>query len=234
MMKLMKLEWKKNHLSKYFKTTLIATVLIFLITAFMAKMAQNQGELMFTNFNSYMSFVNIIIRVVFVIFSAVLLSRLVIDEYKNKTLQVLFTYPVNRKKVIQSKLMLIMGFCFLSILFSTIVISLLTFMVNPKLELFPQLLELGDVINTFPTIITISIMTACLSLIPLYFGMKKKSSSTTITWGVIIGLLVNATVSDGAATVNMVQLLVIPGILALVGLTIVYFTFRHIESQDIL
>jgi len=233
-MKLMKLEWKKNHLSKYFKTTLIATVLIFLITAFMAKMAQNQGELMFTNFNSYMSFVNIIIRVVFVIFSAVLLSRLVIDEYKNKTLQVLFTYPVNRKKVIQSKLMLIMGFCFLSILFSTIVISLLTFMVNPKLELFPQLLELGDVINTFPTIITISIMTACLSLIPLYFGMKKKSSSTTITWGVIIGLLVNATVSDGAATVNMVQLLVIPGILALVGLTIVYFTFRHIESQDIL
>ena len=234
MMKLMKLEWKKNHLSKYFKTTLIATVLIFLITAFMAKMAQNQGELMFTNFNSYMSFVNIIIRVVFVIFSAVLLSRLVIDEYKNKTLQVLFTYPVNRKKVIQSKLMLIMGFCFVSILFSTIVISLLTFMVNPKLELFPQLLELGDVINTFPTIITISIMTACLSLIPLYFGMKKKSSSTTITWGVIIGLLVNAIVSDGAATVNMVQLLVIPGILALVGLTIVYFTFRHIESQDIL
>lgn len=234
MMKLMKLEWKKNHLSKYFKTTLIATVLIFLITAFMAKMAQNQGELMFTNFNSYMSFVNIIIRVVFVIFSAILLSRLVIDEYKNKTLQVLFTYPVNRKKVIQSKLMLIMGFCFVSILFSTIVISLLTFMVNPKLELFPQLLELGDVINTFPTIITISIMTACLSLIPLYFGMKKKSSSTTITWGVIIGLLVNATVSDGAATVNMVQLLVIPGILALVGLTIVYFTFRHIESQDIL
>ncbi|MBO0410893.1 ABC transporter permease [Enterococcus hulanensis] len=234
MMKLMKLEWKKNRLSKYFKTTLIATVLIFLITAFMAKMAQNQGELMFTNFNSYMSFVNIIIRVVFVIFSAVLLSRLVIDEYKNKTLQVLFTYPVNRKKVIQSKLMLIMGFCFVSILFSTIVISLLTFMVNPKLELFPQLLELGDVINTFPTIITISIMTACLSLIPLYFGMKKKSSSTTITWGVIIGLLVNATVSDGAATVNMVQLLVIPGILALVGLTIVYFTFRNIESQDIL
>ncbi|WP_249354941.1 ABC transporter permease [Enterococcus hulanensis] len=233
-MKLMKLEWKKNRLSKYFKTTLIATVLIFLITAFMAKMAQNQGELMFTNFNSYMSFVNIIIRVVFVIFSAVLLSRLVIDEYKNKTLQVLFTYPVNRKNVIQSKLMLIMGFCFVSILFSTIVISLLTFMVNPKLELFPQLLELGDVINTFPTIITISIMTACLSLIPLYFGMKKKSSSTTITWGVIIGLLVNATVSDGAATVNMVQLLVIPGILALVGLTIVYFTFRHIESQDIL
>lgn len=234
MMKLMKLEWKKNHLSKYLKTTLIATVLIFLITAFMAKMAQNQGELMFTNFNSYMSFVNIIIRVVFVIFSAVLLSRLVIDEYKNKTLQVLFTYPVNRKKVIQSKLMLIMGFCFGSILFSTTVISLLTFMVNPKLELFPQLLELGEVINTFPTIITISIMTACLSLIPLYFGMKKKSSSTTITWGVIIGLLVNATVSDGAATVNMVQLLVIPGILALVGLTIVYFTFRHIESQDIL
>lgn len=230
----MKLEWKKNHLSKYFKTTLIATVLIFLITAFMAKMAQNQGELMFTNFNSYMSFVNIIIRVVFVIFSAVLLSRLVIDEYKNKTLQVLFTYPVNRKKVIQSKLMLIMGFCFVSILFSTIVISLLTFMVNPKVELFPQLLELGDVINTFPTIITISIMTACLSLIPLYFGMKKKSSSTTITWGVIIGLLVNATVSDGVTTVNMVQLLVIPGILALVGLTIVYFTFRHIESQDIL
>lgn len=234
MMKLLKLEWKKNNLSQYIKTTIISTILIFSISTFMAIMAQRQGEQMFTDFNSYMSFVNIIIRVVFVIFSAVLLSRLVIDEYKNKTLQVLFTYPVNRRKVIQSKLILILGFCFFSIFFSTIIISILTYILNPILNIFPQEMSLEDLVNTIPTVLTISLMTSCLSLIPLYFGMKKRSSSTTITWGVIIGLLVNATVSDGSTTTSTTQMLVVPLVLALVGLTIVYITFRHIENQDIL
>lgn len=234
MMKLMKLEWKKNHLTKYIKGTLVSTCLIFMISTFMDITSQRQGELMFTDFNSYMSFVNIIIRVVFVIFSAVLLSRLVVDEFKNKTLQLLFTYPVNRKLVIKSKLLLVVGFCFISILFSTIAISLLSMWMNPIVNLFPKVVQIQDVIYTLPNIFTSSLTTACLSLIPLYFGMKKKSSSTTITWGVVIGLLVNATVSDGTGSINLAQTLIIPLILAFVGLMVTFMTFRHIETQDVL
>ncbi|MBV7391965.1 ABC transporter permease [Enterococcus alishanensis] len=234
MIKIMKLEWQKNHLAKYIKTTVISTIVIFAVTAFMAIVSKNQSELMFTDFTTYMSFVNIIIRVVFVIFSAVLLSRLVVDEYKNKTIQVLFTYPVNRLKVMQSKLYLIVGFCFLSILFATLVISCLTLLLNPTLELFPKAMTSQDIVETIPSLALVSLMTACLSLIPLYFGMKKKSTSTTITWGVIIGLLVNATVSDGSSTVNLGQMLVVPVILACVGLLIAYLSFRQINNQDIL
>ncbi|EOH93022.1 ABC transporter permease [Enterococcus pallens] len=233
MMKIIKLEWKKNRLSQYIKTTIISTLLIFALTAFMSVMSQKQGESMFTDFSSYMSFVNIMIRIVFVIFSAVLLSRLVIDEYKNKTLQVLFTYPVNRKRVMQSKLLLIVSFCLVNILFSTVVISLLTLALNPTLNIVPSGMEVKDIIGILPSTLIISVMTACLSLIPLYFGMKKNSSSTTITWGVIIGFLVNATVSDGATTADMTQFLIIPLILAICGLLIAYLTFHRIESQDI-
>lgn len=234
MMKIMKLEGKKNHLTKYIKTTLISTFVIFAVAALMALVSKSQSELMFTDFTTYMSFVNIIIRVVFVIFSAVLLSRLVVDEYKNKTIQVLFTYPVDRKKVMQSKLFLIVAFCFISILFATLVISCLTLLLNPSLELFPTAMTVQDIGATIPSLLMVSLMTACLSLIPLYFGMKKKSTSTTITWGVIIGLLVNATVSDGSSTVNLGQMLVVPVILACVGLWIAYLSFRQINSQDIL
>lgn len=234
MIKIMKLEWQKNHLAKYIKTTVISTIVIFAVTAFMVIVSKSQSELMFTDFTTYMSFVNIIIRVVFVIFSAVLLSRLVVDEYKNKTIQVLFTYPVNRLKVMQSKLYLIVGFCFASILFATLVISCLTLFLNPTLGLFPKAMTSQDIVVTIPDLVLVSLVTACLSLIPLYFGMKKKSTSTTITWGVIIGLLVNATVSDGSSTVNLGQMLVVPVILACVGLLIAYLSFRQINNQDIL
>lgn len=233
MINIMKLEWEKNRLTKYIKTTVISTIAIFTVTAFMAVVSQSQAEIMFTDFYSYMSFVNILIRVVFVILAAVMLSRLVIDEYKNKTIQVLFTYPINRQAVMLSKLYLIVGFCFLSILISTLVISWGTFFLNPVLHLFPKVMTLHDILTSLPSVLIFSAMTACLSLIPLYFGMKKSSSSVTITWGLAIGLLVNATVSDGSTSVNLGQMLVVPIVLAGLGLLIAYLTFKNINAKDI-
>lgn len=38
------------------------------------------------------------VRSTFIVFSSVLMARMIIDEYRNKTITVLFTYPINRKK----------------------------------------------------------------------------------------------------------------------------------------
>lgn len=233
MMRIMKLEWKKNRLAGYIKNTMISTILIFAITALMAVVSRQQGENMFQDFTGFMSFVTIIIRVVFVIFAAILLSRLVVDEYKNKTIQVLFTYPVKRKTVLLSKLFLIVGFCFFSIVFATLVVSGLTLLLNPVLELFPSTMTSHEIVASLPGVVINALMTACLSLIPLYFGMKKQSSSTTITWGVIIGLLVNGTVSDGSTSINLGQMLVVPIILAGTGLLIGYLSIRRVDSSDL-
>lgn len=98
MFKLMKLEWRKHHLSGYFRGVAICIVAIFAAVGLMAWGSKVDSDLMFTDYAGFMSLANIFIRVTFIIFSAVILSRLVIDEYRSKTMQLLFTYPLQRKK----------------------------------------------------------------------------------------------------------------------------------------
>lgn len=230
---LLKLEWKKNQLTGYLKFVGISIITIFIVTSLMAVGSNNQEEVMFTGFTAFMSLVNIFIRIVFVIFSGVLLSRLVVDEYKNKTIQVLFTYPINRKKVMKSKLAIVLGYCFFSIVLATLSVGLLTFLFNPMLHLFPEKMTLAMIVKSMPSTLINALMTACLSLIPLYFGMRKQSSATTITMAVLIGFLVNATVSDGSSSLNLNQMIVVPTILSIVGLAVGYVAYYKIEATDI-
>lgn len=37
------------------------------------------------------------VRSVYIVFAAVLIAKLVIGEYRNKTITVMFTYPISRK-----------------------------------------------------------------------------------------------------------------------------------------
>ncbi|QEY89959.1 Bacitracin transport permease protein BCRB [Bacillus amyloliquefaciens] len=174
MLKLMKLEYKKHHLSQYFKWVALWIFIIFALAAFMGWESKNENELMFRDYADFISLTNILIRIVFISFSAVILSRLVIDEYKNKTIQLLFTYPLQRKKLMQAKLSIVFLFCFVSIVIATFVINLLILFVSPHLYLFEKPVEMSEVISAMPSTLLTAFMMGGVSLIPLFFGMRKK------------------------------------------------------------
>ncbi|WP_440896666.1 ABC transporter permease [Amphibacillus sp. Q70] len=233
MLNLIKLEYQKHRLSHYFKGVVIWTLVIFVLVALMAWGSRNEIEPMFPDYTAFMSLINIFIKTVFISFAAVLLSRLVIEEYKNKTMQLLFTYPVRRKKIIQAKLLMVMLFCFGSIVFASIVINGLVYWISPYLFLFEQPVAIQDILSTIPSTLISAVMMAGVSLIPLFFGMRKKSTSTTITWAVIIGVLINGTVSDGSKQLSLGEFIIIPSILCLFGLFIGYLAFHKIDKTDL-
>lgn len=233
MFKLIKLEWKKHRLSSYFKGLVICIVAIFAAVALMALGSKGESEAMFTDYAEFMSLTNILIRIVFIIFSSVILSRLVIDEYKNKTIQLLFTYPLQRKKIIQAKLSIVFGFCFSCIIISTLIINILTFFLNPIIGFFEAPVSVNEMITTVPSTFISALMIAGISLIPLYFGMRKKSAATTITSSVLIGFLINATVSDGGSSASLFQFIGVPIVLGLSGLIIGYLSYHKIDKIDV-
>ncbi|CUB24643.1 bacitracin ABC transporter permease [Bacillus velezensis] len=234
MLKLMKLEYKKHHLSQYFKWVALWIFIIFALVALMGWESKNENELMFRDYADFISLTNILIRIVFICFSAVILSRLVIDEYKNKTIQLLFTYPLQRKKLMQAKLSIVFLFCFVSIVIATFVINLLILFVSPHLYLFEKPVEMSEVVSAMPSTLLTAFMMGGVSLIPLFFGMRKKSTSATITWAVIIGVFINATVSDGEETVSLSQFIIIPIILCLFGFLVGYLSYRKVNQKDLL
>ncbi|KFM99422.1 ABC transporter permease [Bacillus clarus] len=233
MFRLMKLEWKKHQLSSYFKGVAICIIAIFAVVSLMALGVKDEGEVLLSDFTQQMAAANIFIRITFIIFSSVILSRLVIDEYKNKTMQLLFMYPLQRKMLMRAKLTIVFCFCFVSMIIATFVISLLVFFVSPMMGLIEAPATIGEIIATVPNTIISAFMMSGISLIPLFFGMRKKSTPTTITSAVIIGMTISGNYGPGNGQVSMFDFIVIPIVLCLLGILISYFSYRKIDKIDV-
>lgn len=133
----------------------------------------------------------------------------------------------------QAKLLIVYVFCFFSILVTTLMINLLTYFLNPVIGLFDAPVRLDEMAATLPSTLLNAFMIAGISLIPLIFGMRKKSTASTITSAVIIGFLVNATVSDGGSSSSLFQFIAIPITLCLLGLLLGYLSFYNIDQNDV-
>ncbi|WP_242240965.1 ABC transporter permease [Bacillus cereus group sp. BfR-BA-01309] len=233
MFKLMKLEWKKHRLSSYFKSVAICIIAIFAAVSLMALGMKAEGDVLFSDFTQNMALANIFIRITFIIFSSVILSRLVIDEYKNKTIQLSFMYPLQRKMLMRAKLTIVFCFCFVSTIIATFIISLLVYFVSPMMGLIETPATIGEIIAIVPTTIMSAFMISGISLIPLFFGMRKKSTPTTITSAVIIGMLISGNVGAGSDQVSMFDFIAIPIVLCLLGIFISYLSYRKIDKIDV-
>ncbi|AVP46570.1 ABC transporter permease subunit [Bacillus thuringiensis] len=235
MFKLMKLEWKKHQLSSYFKSVAICIIAIFAVVSFMAWGMKAEGDVLFSDFTENMGLVNLFIRITFIIFSSVILSRLVIDEYKNKTIQLSFMYPLQRKMLMSAKLTIVFCFCFVSTIIATFIISLLVYFVSPMMGLIETPATIGEIIAIVPGTIISAFMISGISLIPLFFGMRKKSTPTTITSAVIIGMLISGNYGsgNGQGQVSMFDFIAIPIVLCLLGIFISYLSFRKIDKIDV-
>jgi len=231
LLKLLRLEWKKNCIAGYFKGLIISIVGILAAVVLMA--LGSGDEQVFRDYTDFMSLTNILIRIVFIIFSSVILSRLVIDEYKNKMVQLLFTYPLKRKKIILAKLSLVFGFCFFSIIVATFMINIAVYFLNPMMNLFDTPVEIQEMVATIPSTFVNAFMMAGVSLIPLYFGMRRKSTASTITSAVLIGFVINATVSNGDSSASLFQFVGVPIIMCLLGLIIGYLSYYKVDKVDL-
>lgn len=233
MFKLMKLEWKKHQLSSYFKSVAICIIAIFVVVSLMALGIKGEVDGLFSNFTQQMVLINTFIRITFIIFSSVILSRLVIDEYKNKTMHLLFMYPLQRKMLMRAKLTIVFCFCFVSTIIATFIISLLVYFVSPIMGLIETPATIGEIIAIVPGTFISAFMISGISLIPLFFGMRKKSTPTTITSAVIIGMLISSNFGSGNGQVSMFDFIAIPIVLCLLGIFISYLSYRKIDKIDV-
>ncbi|MFJ6210534.1 hypothetical protein [Lysinibacillus sp. NPDC092081] len=83
MLKLMELGWKKYHLSKYFTGIIIFIVATYLPVNLVPFGLKVVSGLMFSEYIGQMPILNILFKTILTIILAIILLRLIIDEYKN-------------------------------------------------------------------------------------------------------------------------------------------------------
>lgn len=110
MIRLIKLEMQRINLRNSLMTSFILGIVVLIFTYFVANVAQIEHETEFMNYGNILRFSCVIGIILFGILSAVMSNELVIKEYSGKRLALLFSYPVNRKKIFLGKVWIILLF----------------------------------------------------------------------------------------------------------------------------
>lgn len=230
MLKLIKLEIKKNKLFKHWNGVLMANIGIMAFSSMIYMLEKSEGTIAFGDFDMVMGMLNAFVRSTFLIYSSVILVNLVVDEYKNKSIDIMFTYPISRKKIMTAKLLIVMIFTFLTIMLSTLFLGGLFYAVDTIMfDLFPGDIGRADVLDNLMTVFLGALASAGLSLIPLFFGMRKKSAAATIISSIFLTVLTNSTNND----FTLFSIIAVPISLGLIGVLIGYMSIRNIEDIDV-
>lgn len=230
MLHLMKLELKKFKLGWYVKRAIIANIVILALMIFVSIIAQVEGDAEIRNPETILLMASAIVRATFIIFGSVLIARLIIGEYKDKTILLMFSYPINRKKMMASKLAITAIVTFITVIVSNILVVGIFFGIDSYFSILPNSFTVDQLMQEGIKLVPLAIATAGMSLIPLYFGMRKRSVPTTIVSSlIVVAIAMNNNPSFSTATFLPLQLA-----LAAIGVVIAYYGIKNIEREDAL
>jgi len=228
--KLMKLEIAKMGLGWYVKAAIIANVVIvtlmFMIGYFEGVEVKNE----IANIGELYIIAGAMVRSTFIVMAAVLISKLIIDEYKKKTILVMFMYPVSRKKLFASKLAIVAILTFVAIVISHIFTLSMLIGINHFFHIIEEVSVPLDYAAQLVSIVSFAFAAAGASLVPLYFGMRKYSVPATILSSLLIVMLT----SSSNPVFSLATIIYIPLALAVIGVAVAWSTVRHIENRDVL
>lgn len=172
-------------------------------------------------------FASLFTKAAFLIFESYLLSTIIIDEFKRRTIFQLFSYPVSKIKLLWGKVISVILISFIVHFTAHLVIQLLIrFMAvvteSSYIPVASQLINLAGI--TFATVL--------IGLLPFVLGMIKHSIAITMLSGLGLAALLS-NVSPGGLTNNFVDNLFFLIFASFISLMIVSFSIYTISRKDI-
>ena len=127
MWKLIKLEYRKNNIKKYLWGAVAAAVLlgIFMFALAFLGIANDPdtGVPDAAPGNEVISAsVELFTSMVFLVFTSVMLSTFIVSAYKNKTMNLMFSYPIKRQKIIASQMAAVWIFNFTALVLTKLLL----------------------------------------------------------------------------------------------------------------
>ena len=166
-------------------------------------------------------------KAAFLIFESYLLSTIIIDEFKRRTIFQLFSYPVSKIKLLWGKVLTVILISFIAHFTAHLVIQLfIRFMAvvteSSYIPVASQLINLVGI--TFATVL--------IGLLPFVLGMIKHSTALTMLSGLGLAALLS-NVSPGNLSNNIADNLFFLIFASFISLMIISFSIFNISRQDI-
>ena len=234
MLKLVRLEWKKNHIGKYLGGVIIMAALLGLFVfalAFLGIANDPDGTLNAAPGTDVISApIELFTSMAFLIYTSVMLATFIVSAYKNKTMNLMFSYPIKRQKILASQMIAVWTFNFAALILTKLAIYMCVFFGAKFMQSsFVVDFSIGS-LSFYIQLILKSVVIVSMSFIALFVGMALKSSKATIVTSFLLIFLTQANIGDFTMAGNAV----FPIILTAISLLFAALSIINVESKDLM
>lgn len=234
MFKLIKLEWKKNNIGKYIRNAVILAILlcVFIFAlAFLGIANEPDGTLdAAEGMNTISSSIELFTSISFLIFTSVMLSSFIVSTYKNKIINLMFSYPIKRQKILASQMIAVWLFNFITLVLTKLLIYICIFIGSKSIpSSFIIDFNMGSLAFYIQLLIKSSVIVS-MSFIALFIGLAMKSSKATIISSFLLIFFTQSNIGDFSMANNAV----FPIILTIISFVFAGLSICNIETKDLM
>lgn len=235
MIKLMRLELKRNKIRTYLLSAAVSFLVIvgfIYLFAYVPQFDPNDTDLLlFVGYENVLMLSTLISMAIFCVLSSVMYTRFIIEEYAGKRAILLFSYPVSRKRILFAKLAVVFLFTIIAMIICNL-LGLGVFSITESISpMVTGTLTTGILLNAIKGIIMMAVIAASLSIMAAGIGFIKKSVPTTIVSAVVmVSVLCN--LMSGALT-NSVFLYVLTGISLTAALFVSVLLMGKVNNMEV-
>lgn len=235
MLKLIKLEWKKNNIGKYIRNAVILAIILctFLFALAYLGIANDPDtgvpdDVLGNEMIS--SSIELFTGMSFLVFTGVMLASFIVTAYKNKTMNLMFSYPIRRQKILVSQMLAVWIFNFITLILTKLLVYGCV-LIGSLFMKSAFLLDFNMASASFYVqLILKSIVIVSMSFIALFIGLAMKSSKATIISSFLLIFLTQANIGDFTLKDN----LAFPVILTGISVVFAVLSVCHAETKDLM
>lgn len=234
MIKLIRLEWKKNQAGRYLRNVILMALLICLFIFALCYLGiaddPDTGVPDAAIGNSGVtSSIELFTGMAFLVVTGVMLSSYIVSACRNRTMALMFLYPIRRQKILAAQMLAVWIFNFVSLVLTKLLIySCILLGSRYMVSSFALDYNMAE-LSFYLQIILKSAVTVTMGFIALYVGLLLKSSKATILSSFLLIFLTQANVGDFSLAHNAA----VPAVLTAVSLFFAFLSVAGVERRDL-
>lgn len=163
----------------------------------------------------------------YIVFASIMLASFIVSSYKNKTIYLMFSYPIKRQKILLAQMLSVWTFNVAALIITKLLIYGIFSFISLFVDIDMRGINLSEFSFYFQIIIS-SIMMISICFIALLVGIRMKSSKATIVSSVILVCLTQGNI--GAYTlVNNFIFYIILFILSIISIFLIIYRIDKVD-----
>ena len=232
---LIRLELRRTNFRTYAISALIIAVIMlgFLyLLAYAPMLETNDADMkIFSGYENLIPLYGVLNMTVFCVLAAVIYSKIIIEEYSGKRPILLFSYPINRKKIMLSKLCIVFVFTVIAMFISNFLIFIIFGVSEKFLHLVSGDFTYSIMFQAIETTLIMSLSAASIGIIAVGIGFIKKSVPTTIVSAVLIASLMCNIVAN--TTSSKIAMYIFVAVMILIGIMFSAILMKKVEVMEV-